>query len=118
MLEVYVRPFPNVEEGRVLVSQGGGNGLVWGPDENELFYWASEGMMVVNVYTDPRFSVVSRELLFEDTGIYTYVPRTYDVAPDGDRFLMIKPESLNGDASQIVLVQNWAAELQRLVPTP
>ena len=31
---------------------------------------------------------------------------------------MIKPESTNGDASQIVLVQNWADELQRLVPTP
>ena len=60
----------------------------------------------------------SGPLLFEDTGIYTSFPRTYDVAPDGDRFLMIKPESTNGDASQIVLVQNWTDELQRLVPTP
>jgi len=47
--------------------------------------------------------------------------RTYDVAPDGKRFLMIKAA---GSADQtavptsLVVVQNWREELKRLVPTP
>jgi hypothetical protein len=45
--------------------------------------------------------------------------RTYDVSPDGRRFLMIK--SLNAAvpasaAVQIVVVQNWFEELKRLAP--
>jgi hypothetical protein len=44
--------------------------------------------------------------------------RTYDVSPDGRRFLMIK----NADApsssasARIVLVQNWFEELKAKVP--
>ncbi len=47
--------------------------------------------------------------------------RQYHVAPDG-RFLMIKQGSAATDdapaAPELVLVQNWFDELQRLVPTP
>ncbi len=45
--------------------------------------------------------------------------RTYDIAPDGQRFVMIKE---SGEASrpaaspEIILVQNWLEELKRLVP--
>jgi hypothetical protein len=45
--------------------------------------------------------------------------RTYDVAPDGQRFLMIKrggTESVTPPTSLIV-VQHWDQELKRLVPT-
>ena len=34
----------------------------------------------------------------------------YDVAPDGQSFLMVE----NGDNSPIVIVQNWVLELGRL----
>jgi hypothetical protein len=45
--------------------------------------------------------------------------RSYAVAPDGRRFLMMKEEGRHGhdaDASQIVVIRNWAEELKRLVP--
>ena len=56
--------------------------------------------------------------------------RTYDVSPDGQRFLMIKPEAAEpsnpltaatevpGRRTEegIVVVQNWLEELKRLVP--
>jgi hypothetical protein len=46
------------------------------------------------------------------------VARHYDVTADGKRFLMIKDDSAKADASaQIIVVQNWLAELKRLVPT-
>jgi hypothetical protein len=43
-------------------------------------------------------------------------PRNYDVAPDG-RFLMIKEGSNDRAPEPIIVVQNWAEELKRLVPT-
>jgi hypothetical protein len=46
--------------------------------------------------------------------------RTYDVSPDGQRFLMIKvgdgADETAAPASLIV-VQHWFEELKRLVPT-
>jgi hypothetical protein len=44
--------------------------------------------------------------------------RTYDVTPDGARFLMIKEggESTDTAAPAIVVVQHWVEELKRLVP--
>ncbi len=45
--------------------------------------------------------------------------RTYDVSPDGERFLMIKEGTPDGSDTlpSLILVQNWFEELQRLVPT-
>jgi hypothetical protein len=49
--------------------------------------------------------------------------RTYDVSPDGKRFLMIKdatPTPTSSGAprpSQLVIVLNWFEELKRRVPT-
>jgi hypothetical protein len=46
--------------------------------------------------------------------------RTYDISPDGRRFLMIKqgggPDQTAAPPS-LVVVQNWGEELKRLVPT-
>ena len=38
----------------------------------------------------------------------------YDVSPDGQRFVMVKDDSVSG---RINLVLNWFEELKRLVPT-
>ena len=46
--------------------------------------------------------------------------RSYDVAPDGQRFLMIKEGGGAEDASapaSLIIVENWFEELRRLVPT-
>jgi hypothetical protein len=45
--------------------------------------------------------------------------RQYDVAPDGEPFLMIKdtPPTVGGaPQQQLVIVRNWIEELKRLVP--
>jgi hypothetical protein len=44
---------------------------------------------------------------------------TFDISPDGQRFLLIKEARPIGGASaapRIVFVQNWGEELKRLVP--
>jgi len=58
-------------------------------------------------------------MLFE--GQYAPTPITfpaYDVTPDGQRFLMLKPsEQAQAARTQINVVLNWFEELKRRVPT-
>jgi hypothetical protein len=45
--------------------------------------------------------------------------RSYDISPDGQRFLMIKEGGADGTAApaSIIVVQHWVEDLKRLVPT-
>ena len=76
--------------------------------------------MAVPVQTDPGFAAGNPAVVVEGSYATPQGGRTYDVSPDGRRFLMIKESAATGDAAprpQIVLVQNWFEELKRLVPT-
>ena len=47
-----------------------------------------------------------------------FLGRNYDVSPDGQRFLVLKPASEpNAPPPQIIVVQHFDEELKRLVPT-
>ncbi|MDA2931194.1 hypothetical protein MYX84_14830 [Acidobacteria bacterium AH-259-O06] len=117
--EVFVRPFPNVDEGKWQISSDGGVAPVWGPDGQELFYRNGETMMVVRIKTEPIFTAGNPEVLF--TGRYfTGAARHYDISADGQRFLMIKEGGQTEETSardELIIVLNWFEELQRLVPT-
>jgi serine/threonine-protein kinase len=110
--EVYVRPFPNVEEGKWQVSRDGGMSPVWGPNGRELFYRSPGGgtMMVVPIETEPTFTAGTPEVLF--TGDYFVARnRNYDISPDGQRFLMLRrPETQ--PLTQLHVVFNWFEELK------
>ena len=45
--------------------------------------------------------------------------RTYDISPDGQRFLMIKDASAGATATpaDLIVMEHWVEELKRLVPT-
>ncbi len=69
--EVYVRPFPNVNDGRWQISRDGGFAPRWGPDSRELFFQSSDGpgtpvrLMVVENDTEPAFRPGVPRPLFE-----------------------------------------------------
>ena len=116
--EIYVQPYPG-PGGKWLISTEGGMEPVWNPNGRELFYRSGGKMMAVDIATQPSFTAGKPRLLFE--GRYEPTPATapnYDVSPDGQRFLMLKPSEA-GDAAptQINVVLNWFEELKRLVPT-
>jgi len=112
-LEVYVSPFPDTETSRTKVSLNGGHSPLWSRDGTELFYKREEDLMLIAapVETSPDFRVVERTPLF-DTAPYNWsasIGPTYDVSPDGQRFVMTR---WRGDATlQLILVQNWFAGL-------
>jgi len=117
--EVYVRPFPDINDGRWQISTDGGSEPLWSRDGRELFYRAGNAVMAVSIETEPRFAVSSPSVVFE--GPYLagvgVGGRAYDIAADGDRFLMIKPVDDSTAAPQFIIVENWFEELKRLVPT-
>jgi serine/threonine-protein kinase len=123
--EIYVRPFPDVDAGRSLVSTGGGIHPQWSRDGTELFYLVPRdsdvAMLAVPVEPGETFRPGAPTELF--AGPYFYAatvaaPDVYDVSANG-RFLMIKErEAPDGVETQpeIVIVENWFEELKRLVP--
>ena len=65
----------------------------------------------------PSFSIGTPRKLFAGTFTLSGGSRSYDVAPDGRRFIMVKPgEQPPLPESQIVVVQNWSEELKRIAP--
>jgi len=121
--EIYVRPFPNVEEGSWQISNGGGTRPLWARDGSELFYLDSSGrLMSVPVrIEEASFDFGNLEVVMEQPYFASTGPpgRTYDVSPDGTRFLMFKEGGGATETSppELILVQNWVEELKRLVPT-
>lgn len=111
--EIYVRPFPNVEEGLWQVSVGGGRQAVWTRSSQELFYVALDGSLLV-VAVNARGSEWSARppQKFLDNRYFSGggVPRQYDVAPDGQRVVVLKQGSDQG-SPQILVVFNWPTEL-------
>jgi serine/threonine-protein kinase len=118
--EIYVRPYPNVNDGHWLISIGGGTRPLWARNSQELFYLAPSGaLMRVGVDPGATWKTSAPTKLFE--GRYLAPGgnpgRTYDISPDGQKFLFIK-EADEGNASQsLVVIQHFDEELKRLVPT-
>ena len=116
--EIYVQPYPG-PGGKWQVSTEGGTEPMWNPNGRELFYRSGNKMMAADIAAQPSFSVGKPQVLFE--GPYEPTPATfpyYDVSPDGQRFLMLKPvEQERSALTQINVVQNWFEELKQKVPT-
>ena len=111
--EIYVRPFPKPDDGRWLVSAGGGTEPRWSRDGKELFYVSNQSvdLMAVSVTLGDRFAHQPPRRLFSVVSFVREVnSRTYDVAPDG-RFVMLRGRPTTQGAP--VLVENWIADVRR-----
>ena len=75
--------------------------------------------MAVDVTTEPAFRAGRPTKLFEGPYFSLYPIRSYDVAPDGQRFLMLRDDKPGVEpATEMNVILNWFEELKRLVPTP
>jgi eukaryotic-like serine/threonine-protein kinase len=123
-MEVYVRPFPEVNKGKWPISTGGGESPLWSPDGRELFYRNGSAVMAVAVNTKPTFSAGKPKMLFQGTYATGYNDSpAWDISPDGKRFLMIKQPTQAAATSTAVaarprinIVVNWFEELKQRVP--
>ena len=111
--EIYVIPFPpGPSKDRWLVSRGGGVMPRWRRDGKELFYISPDWKMIaVDVSTSPTFQSGTPHPLFDtqmiDTGIRNGT-MSWDIAPDGKRFLIISDSSQETSSLNVIL--NWQPE--------
>ena len=123
--EIYVRPFPDVNKGRVasLHRRRRQPAMVAGWPGVVL---SSNGDAVMAVAVETKADLQPRDTqnpFFEENMLRLHpVDGTpWDISPDGKRFLMIKPPASPGDQSteqprKLNIVLNWTEELKQRVP--
>jgi serine/threonine-protein kinase len=121
--EISVRPYPDVSRGHWQVSTNGGTRPLWAGSGQELVYVSPTGaLMRIGVERGPSWAATPPTQVVKEG--YVTMPgnlfgRSYEIATDGQRFLMIKA---GGDSNQpaalasLIVVQHWDEELKRLVP--
>jgi serine/threonine-protein kinase len=109
--EVYVQPFPGPGP-KTRISTEGGFSPRWSHSGKEIFYWnalATRQLLAVRVQPGVVFGAGLPQFLFQ-----TLAGTTWDVASDGERFLVETPASTRTRRMEGVV--NWFEELNRRVP--
>ena len=119
--EVYVQPFPMLGP-REQVSTDGGDSPLWSRDGRELFYMSSaEGRVMVNaadVRAGRTIGFGKPRALFTGRFGRTGSPTSYDVSPDGARFLLAERlDPPSQPVTHLKVVLNWLVELHRAEAT-
>jgi WD40 repeat protein len=108
-MEVYIRPIKTGNGKSRQVSNNGGIYPLWSPDGAEIFYANEDKIMSVSFQGEPEVSLGMPKILFEWPTLvgddFTY---GHDIAPDGQRFLMLE----SGNPQTITVVLNWLEELK------
>ena len=75
---------------------------MWSPGGGELLYRIGDAMMAVAIETEPTLQLGATQQLFEGRYLGDPDRANYDVASNGERFLMVKEPT-----PQIIFVENW-----------
>jgi Tol biopolymer transport system component len=114
--EIYVRPMASIE-GRRQVTTDGGRYPAWGP-AGELFYMRESQMMMVPTVgrDDPAFGRPQALFTARSDPWLSDARRNYDVAPDGQRFLMVQTDD-DITRPAVTVIADWRDELGRSGPS-
>jgi serine/threonine-protein kinase len=120
--EIWIRPFPNTSVVQYQISTSGGTRPVWAHNGEELFFIGEDGtLMRVPIEATATMWNAGAPTKLLESRYYTgggNPNRSYDVSPDGRRFLMIKAASADPATvpPNIIVVQHFDEELKRLAP--
>jgi serine/threonine-protein kinase len=118
--EVYVQRYPEGDQ-KQRISTGSGISPIWAPDGRQIFYWQARTLpkqvMAVDFDAAGDLPIIGApRVLFEPNEYQNSEPvRGWDLSPDGERFVLIKGKS-EPPVTQMHVVVNWTAELERRVP--
>jgi hypothetical protein len=116
-VDVFIHSFPDPRAKRIKISPTHGSEPMWTQGGRELVYREGENVMAVSIDRATGASGPPRVLFsgpYQDNPGWTR-PRSYDVTPDGQRFLLTR---LPNDRSQprVTVVLNWFTELLAKAP--
>ncbi len=108
--EVYISPFPSMSTKRQ-ISTAGGFSVRWRGDSREIFYLSPDFTVhaAQMQLAGDHFDVAAVTPLFRADLRSILQGTAYDVAPDGQRFLLNSPGE--EQVKPVTLVQNWPAEV-------
>jgi dipeptidyl aminopeptidase/acylaminoacyl peptidase len=115
--QIYLTRYPDTEQ-KWQVSRQGGRFPQWSSDGTHLFFLQRppEGsgwrLMGASIDSGEDPSPGRPELLFAPQGDEFTLDRGYAVAPDSQRFLVVR--EFGAEATDIVLLQNWRAAFPEL----
>jgi Tol biopolymer transport system component len=111
--QVYMISFPAADRKRQISSNGGVQPR-WRRDGKELCYLAPDGkLMAVDITPGAEISPGIPRLLFDSKiKVNSEWGKQYAVAPDGQRFLLLKP-LVEAAATPITVVLNWMRGLKQ-----
>ena len=112
--EIYLRPFPG-DGPRVQISDAGGSEPLFDASGRTLYYRGPTGIVAASLTLGPDVRVSGRRIALAEVQVADPTHPSYDVTPDGTRFLILKATS--GDARG-VLVSNWVREVRRRLAEP
>ncbi|HYE86243.1 MAG TPA: hypothetical protein VEA16_07800, partial [Vicinamibacterales bacterium] len=120
--EVYVQAYPGGGN-KTRISTAYGSEPIWAPSGRELFFRSytenSEQLyMSVAIRSHSPFRVDPPRIMFRASpGEYdaTTPLRSWDVAPDGKRFLLLRVQAADRLVTTVNVVLNWSDELKRRV---
>jgi eukaryotic-like serine/threonine-protein kinase len=112
-VEIYAQSYPNPGIKRLKISPAYGSEPLWTRGGRELVYRNGDSVMAVSV--DMANGRVGQPVAlfsgpYPDNPGWTR-PRSYDVSPDGERFLLIRVRELDSEP-HIAVVLNWLDELR------
>jgi len=109
--EVFLTRFPS-GEGKWQVSIHGGVQPMWNPNGRELFFLQENVIFAVDVQSEPNLVLGTPKILFDGDKLGIQMWRGFDVAADGERFIVLKYEGPKEANPGIVVVENWFAEFK------
>jgi Tol biopolymer transport system component/tRNA A-37 threonylcarbamoyl transferase component Bud32 len=111
--EVFVRPYPG-PGGKWQVSTEGGEEPRWAKSGRELFYRNGTNWMSARVQTSTDFAAQKPEVMFEGNFV-NVLGIEYDVAPDGNHFIMIQADEPKSPPTELNVIVNWFELLNRQI---
>jgi Tol biopolymer transport system component len=111
--EVYVQSYPELTRGKWKLSGSGGSEPLWTRGGREVVYRERDAVMAVAVNLERR-EIGTPQMLFRGPYRFYLDPtagRSYDVARDGERFLMMR-ELPERQRRRIIVTLNWLEELK------
>jgi Tol biopolymer transport system component len=118
--EIYVRPYPNANAGKWQISTGGGLYALWSNKGHQLFYATPDShIMVVDYSVEGGSFVAGKPRLWSDKQLFYLGTSNLDLAPDGQRFVVLTTgESADVEKKpvQVTMLLNFFDELRRRIP--
>lgn len=121
--EIYIRTFPDIENGKWQVTRDGGNHPIWNPAANELFFWNGNDDFKYSI----NFEISNGGLVFSDpeamfsSGFQNDAQGPWDYSPRRDKFLIIAASKTtdgeNDQSTTLNFVTGWFNKVYELWPS-